>query len=215
MSSREIETRLNEAPIVPLVQSEDPQIAVRTTHALINGGLTVVEVVLRTEAALECLAATRTACSDAIIGAGTVLTAQQAEAAIEAGAQFVVSPGLVDSVVEIAQKHDLPVYPGVATASEAQRAWNLGLDAVKFFPAGISGGTAMLKALGSVFRQMKFMPTGGVSAGNLGEYLSVPSVFACGGSWLTPACAISTGDFETVTNLAREAIAIAQTSRGN
>ena len=213
MSSTEIEARLKEAPVVPLVQSEDPQIAIRTTRALTNGGLSVVEVVLRTDAALECLAATRDSCSDSIVGAGTVLTAQQAQAAIDAGAQFIVSPGLLDSVVEIAQKHDLPVYPGVATASEAQKAWNLGLDAVKFFPAGISGGTAMLKALGSVFRQLKFMPTGGVSAKNLGEYLAVPSVFACGGSWLTPKEAIDAGNYDEITRLAAAAVAIARQAR--
>jgi 2-dehydro-3-deoxyphosphogluconate aldolase/(4S)-4-hydroxy-2-oxoglutarate aldolase len=210
----EIELRLSSAPVVPLVQSEDPEIAVSITRALVAGGLSVAEVVLRTDAALECLTAARRSCPEVIIGAGTVLTSDQARAAIDAGAQFIVSPGLDDAVVAVAKHSGLPVYPGVATASEAQHAWNLGLDAVKFFPAGISGGVAMLKALGSVFRQMKFMPTGGVSASNLADFLAVPAVFACGGSWLTPAEAVASGDYESITRLAAEAVAIARTAQG-
>jgi 2-dehydro-3-deoxyphosphogluconate aldolase/(4S)-4-hydroxy-2-oxoglutarate aldolase len=210
----EIELRLSRAPVVPLVQSEDPEIAVSITRALMAGGLSVAEVVLRTDEALECLTAARRACPEVIIGAGTVLTADQARAAIDAGAQFIVSPGLDDAVVAVAKHSGLPVYPGVATASEAQHAWNLGLDAVKFFPAGISGGVAMLKALGSVFRQMKFMPTGGVSASNLADFLAVPAVFACGGSWLTPAEAVASGDYESITRLAAEAVTIARTAQG-
>jgi len=210
----EIELRLSRAPVVPLVQSEDPEIAVSITQALLAGGLSVAEVVLRTDTALQCLTAARQSCPNAIIGAGTVLTADQARAAVDAGAQFIVSPGLDDTVVAVATQSGLPVYPGVSTASEAQHAWNLGLDAVKLFPAGISGGVAMLKALGSVFRQMKFMPTGGISANNLAEFLAVPAVFACGGSWLTPAEAIASGDFESIARLAAEAVAIARTAQG-
>jgi 2-dehydro-3-deoxyphosphogluconate aldolase/(4S)-4-hydroxy-2-oxoglutarate aldolase len=109
----------------------------------------------------------------------------------------------------VAQAHDLPVFPGVATASEVQHAFNLGLRTVKFFPAGVAGGTAMIKALSAAFREMKFMPTGGVSAANLAEYLAVPSVLACGGSWLTPSDAIKAGDYGRITSLAAEAVAIA------
>jgi 2-dehydro-3-deoxyphosphogluconate aldolase/(4S)-4-hydroxy-2-oxoglutarate aldolase len=212
--TEKIEQRLSNAPIVPLIQSDDPALAVCTSQALIKGGLTVVEVVLRTQSALQCLAAIGKACPEAIVGAGTVLTVEQALAAIDAGAEFIVSPGLDDTVISVAKAHHVPVFPGVATATEAQRAWNLGLSLVKVFPAGLVGGPPMLKALGSVFREMKFMPTGGVSADNLAQYLAIESVFACGGSWLTPADAVASGDFEKITALAIEAVQIASAARG-
>jgi 2-dehydro-3-deoxyphosphogluconate aldolase/(4S)-4-hydroxy-2-oxoglutarate aldolase len=212
--SQEISSRLSRAPIVPLVQAEKPEIAIQITRALVSGGLSVIEVVLRTDAALKCLEAVAAACPDAIVGAGTVLGEAQARSVIDAGAQFVVSPGLDDAVVAVAKAHKLPVFPGIATATEAQRAWNLGLRQVKFFPAGLAGGTAMLSALGVVFKGMQFMPTGGISAKNLAEYLALPSVIACGGSWLTPAEAVGSGDYKRISALAREAIAIAQAARG-
>ncbi len=211
---QQIEQRLLRAPIVPLVQCDDPDVAIDISQALLKGGLTVVEVVLRAKRALQCLDAIGKACPGAIIGAGTVLTGKQARAAIDAGARFIVSPGLDESVITVANAHEVPVFPGVATASEAQRAWNLGLRSVKVFPAGIAGGPALLKALSSVFRAMKFMPTGGVSAKNLAQYLAIPSVFACGGSWLTPADAVAAGDFEKISKLANEAVKIARTVRG-
>lgn len=205
--------RLQKAPIVPLIQADDPDVAVKTGMALVAGGLTVIEIVLRTDAALACLQQVADEMPNAIVGAGTVLSAVQAHAVVEAGAAFIVSPGLDEGVVEVAQKGKLPVFPGIATASELQRAWNLGLDVVKFFPAGQAGGVAMLKALGSVFRKMQFMPTGGISAANLDDYLALPTVLACGGSWLTPASDIKAGNFEAVTRLAKEALAIASKVR--
>lgn len=201
--------RLGDAPIVPLVQSDDPDTAVQIATALVAGGLTVIEVVLRTDRALECMKHVSTELPEAIVGAGTTLTAEQATAVADAGAAFIVSPGLDEGVVRVAQDVGLPVFPGIATASELQRAWNLGLDAVKFFPAGQAGGTSMLQALAAVFRGVRFMPTGGVSAANLADYLALPSVLACGGSWLTPASAIAAGDFAVITRLAKEAITIA------
>ena len=205
--------RLQRAPIVPLIQADDPAVAVKTGKALVAGGLNVIEVVLRTDEALECLRQLSGEVPEAIVGAGTVLSAEQANVVAEAGAAFIVSPGLDEGVVEVAQKKNLPVFPGIATASELQRAWNLGLDTVKFFPAGQAGGTAMLKALGSVFRKMRFMPTGGISAANLAEYLALPTVLACGGSWLTPAADITAGNFDAVTRLAEEALTIASNVR--
>jgi len=210
----EVEDRLQRAPVVPLVQTDNPETAVQITRALVAGGLTVVEVVLRTPEALACLREVASSVPDACVGVGTVLTADQAREAIDAGAAFIVSPGLDDGVVEVAKANKLPVYPGIASATEAQHAWNLGLRSVKFFPAGLAGGTAMLKALSSVFGGMRFMPTGGVSAGNLAEYLAIPSVLACGGSWLTPKDAIEAGDFGVVTKLASSALEIAQSVRG-
>ena len=206
--------KLGRAPVVPLVQADDPVTAIAITNALVAGGLTVVEVVLRTPAALTCLHEVTKAVPDAVVGAGTVLSKAQAEAAIEAGAEFIVSPGLHVPVVETAMAADMPVFPGIATASEIQLGWNLGLRTLKFFPASLAGGTAMLKALGSAFQDVKFMPTGGVSAANLPEFLALTNVIACGGSWLTPKAAIAAGEFEIITQLAAEAVDIATTARG-
>lgn len=211
MSINEI---LASRPVVPLVQADDPAVAVKTAEALAKGGLQVAEVVFRTDRALECLQAVADELPDVIAGAGTVLSAEQANAAIDNGAKFIVSPGLDDGVVGVAQERGVPVYPGVMTPGEVQHAFNLGLDVVKFFPASVAGGIPMLKALGSVFRTLKFMPTGGVSPGNLGEFLGVPAVLACGGSWLTPAAEIAAGNYDAVTALAAEAVEIASAARG-
>jgi len=209
----ELENCFRHAPVVPLVQADDPDVAVKITRALVAGGLAVVEVVLRTPAAMDCLREVARAVPEAFVGAGTVLNAEQALAAIDADARFIVSPGLDDGVVEAAQARGLPVFPGTATASEVQRAWNLGIRTVKFFPAGQGGGTAVIKALGAAFQGISFMPTGGVSAANLAEYLAVPAVLACGGSWLTPKMAVEVGDFPAITELASEAVNIAQSVR--
>lgn len=212
--SETIENRLQSTPVVPLIQAEVPAVAIATATALVEGGLRVLEVVMRTEAALECLAAVGKALPDALVGAGTVLSSEHARSAIASGAQFIVSPGLHEDVVGAANEAGLPVFPGIATATELQRAWNMGLRTVKFFPAGQAGGVAMIKALASVFRDVRFMPTGGVSASNLADYLAPPAVIACGGSWLTPKEAIAAGDFRTVTDLAVQAVTIAKTARG-
>ncbi len=205
----DIYSRLAKAPVVPLVQADNPDVAIATTRALAKGGLTVIEVVLRTEAALECLSALCEMDDDLIVGAGTVLSASQATEVLDKGAKFVVSPGLDESIVGIAQDAGAPVFPGTMTPSEVMRARNLGVEVVKFFPASIAGGIPALKALGSVFRDMKFMPTGGVSAQNLPNFLALKSVLACGGSWLTPAAAIAEGNYDQITRLASEAVAIA------
>ncbi|MGI9222848.1 MAG: bifunctional 4-hydroxy-2-oxoglutarate aldolase/2-dehydro-3-deoxy-phosphogluconate aldolase [Woeseiaceae bacterium] len=205
---------LTNSPVVPLVQADDPAVAVKTSHALAAGGLPVVEVVFRTDRALECLQAVADEVPEMIAGAGTVLSADQANAALDNGAKFIVSPGLDDGVVGVAKERDVPVYPGIMTPSEVQHAFNLGLDTVKFFPASIAGGVPALKALASVFRTMRFMPTGGVSPTNLADFLAIPAVLACGGSWLTPADAIAAGNYDAITALATDAVDIARTARG-
>ena len=212
--SIDINKTLQSVPVVPLVQSDDPAVAVQISRALAAGGLTVAEVVFRTDRALECLKAVADEVPEMIAGAGTVLSADQANAAVDAGAKFIVSPGLDDGVVAVAKERGVPVYPGIVSPSELQHAYNLGLDTVKFFPASIAGGVPAIKALASVFRTMRFMPTGGVSPGNLAEFLAVPAVLACGGSWLTPADAIASGDYEQITKLAQEAVQIATQARG-
>jgi 2-dehydro-3-deoxyphosphogluconate aldolase/(4S)-4-hydroxy-2-oxoglutarate aldolase len=209
----QIEEQLRETAIVPLVQAEKPETAIRTSEALLAGGLPIIEVVLRTDEALRCLEAVRRSVPDAIVGAGTVLTKAQAQAAVSAGARFLVSPGLDDDVVKVAQANGVPAFPGIATASELQHAFNLGLRIVKFFPAGVAGGTAMIKALSSAFRDMRFMPTGGISAANLAEYLALPSVVACGGSWLTPSDAVGAGDYARITKLAADAVGLVAAAR--
>jgi len=206
----QLDARLAAAPVVPLIGASDPDVAIATAEALKAGGLSVVELVLRTDAALDCLSAIVESTSDIIVGAGTVLTVEQAEAVQSRGAQFVVSPGLVDDVARFCIDAGLPFFGGTTTAGEVQRAYALGLRTVKFFPAKLAGGVPMLKAFSSVFRDMRFMPTGGVSADNLAEFLALPSVIACGGSWLTPKDAIAAGDYEAITRLAREAITIAR-----
>lgn len=204
---------LEVTPVVPLVQADDPGTAIRISQALAQGGLTVAEIVFRTDAALECLAAVATEVPETIAGAGTVLNAAQAEQAIDAGAKFVVSPGLDADTIRLCQSKSIPIFPGTMTPSEVMEAWNLGLREVKFFPGSLAGGIPMLKALGSVFRGMRFMPTGGVSVANLAEFLAVPCVLACGGSWLTPARAIADGNYDVITELAAEAVAIAKQVR--
>lgn len=201
---------LKTSPVVPLVQSNNPDEAVKISKALLDGGLKVLEVVLRTDEAFDCLAKIAKEFPNVQVGAGTVLSGEQAERAIDCGAKFIVSPGLTENVVKVAQSHDMPILPGIATATELQTAWNMGLRTVKFFPASLAGGPKMLGALSSVFRDVKFMPTGGVSAANLKEYLAVPAVLACGGSWLTPKDAIAAEDFAAVTQLAKEALALSQ-----
>jgi len=205
----ELLNSLEEKRVVPLVQSEDPATALKISEALLEGGLDVLEVVLRTDAALDCLEAIAKEFPQAHVGAGTVLSADQSQDVIRRGATFIVSPGLDPASVKLAQSADIPILPGVSTATEALSAYNMGLRTVKLFPASVVGGPKMLKALGSVYRDMRFMPTGGVNPQNLSDYLAVPSVLACGGSWLTPKAAIEAGDFAAITKLAKDAIAIA------
>nr|XP_061803721.1 KHG/KDPG aldolase-like [Nerophis lumbriciformis] len=210
----DIKTRLASAPVIPLVQADEPAVAIDIARALAKGGLTVIEVVLRTSGALECLQAMCALEDDVVVGAGTVLSSSQASSVLDRGAQFIVSPGLDESTVGIALDHGVPVFPGVMTPSEAMKARNLGVDTVKFFPASVAGGIPALKALGSVFSDLRFMPTGGVSAANLADFLALPSVLACGGSWLTPKAAIADGNYDEITRLASEAVVISKSVRG-
>lgn len=192
--------------IVPLVQSNDSTTALKISEALIKGGLNVLEVVLRTDKALDCLEAIAKEFPQVHVGAGTVLNGDQSQEAIRRGAGFIVSPGLDLSSIKVAHTAGIPILPGIATATELQKAFNLGLHTVKLFPASLVGGPKILKAFSSVFRDMQFMPTGGVNPDNLLEYLSIPSVLACGGSWLTPKDAVESKNYDTITRLAAEAI---------
>ena len=201
---------LEDKRIVPLVQSDDPNTALKISEALLEGGLDVLEVVLRTDAALECLEAIVKEFPNAHVGAGTVLSVAHSQEVLRRGAGFIVSPGLYEPSVDVAKSANVPILPGIATASELQRAWNMGLRTVKLFPASLVGGPNIIKALSSVFRDVRFMPTGGVKPANLKDYLDIPAVLACGGTWLTPKDAIEANDFGKITQLAKDAIEIAQ-----
>ena len=205
---------LEKVPVVPVVVIDDASKAIPIAQALIAGGLPIIEITMRTAAASDAISAITADVPGAFVGAGTVLSGEQAHEIVSAGAKFIVSPGLHDDVVNAANDLSVPIIPGIVTATEAQHAWNLGLRILKFFPAGQAGGIGMIKALAAVFRDVVFMPTGGVSANNLRDYLELPAVLACGGSWLTPSDAVKSGNFDRITELATEAVAIAKEVRG-
>ncbi|MFC7404202.1 bifunctional 4-hydroxy-2-oxoglutarate aldolase/2-dehydro-3-deoxy-phosphogluconate aldolase [Georgenia alba] len=211
--------RLHDLRLLPVVVLQDADQAVPLARALVAGGLPVAEVTFRTAAAADSIRAMAEAGLTApdgtpmLIGAGTVVSPEQVDQAVSAGASFVVSPGLSAAVVERCQEQGVLVLPGTATASEIQAALALGLRAVKFFPAGVAGGPAALKALSASFPQMRFVPTGGVSEANLGEYLAVPSVLAAGGSWMVPADVVAAGDGATIERLTASAVAAAREAR--
>ncbi len=193
--------------VVPVLVVDDPERARPLAEALIAGGLPVLEVTLRTGAALDCIRAM--AQSNCIVGAGTVLTAEDVEAAVAAGAQFAVSPGATDALLDAAERAGLPMLPGAATASEVMRLYERGYTVQKFFPAEAAGGVAALKSLAGPLPQVSFCPTGGVSPDNVHAYLALPNVVCVGGSWVAPADAVESGDWARIETLAREGAALA------
>lgn len=194
--------------LVPVVVLDEPTQADPLAQALVTGGLPVAEVTFRTNAAASAIE-TMANRGDILVGAGTVLTAEQVDAAVDAGASYIVSPGFSAEVVRRCQQRGVLALPGAVTATEIQAAIAAGLQAVKFFPAEASGGAKAIKALSAPFADLKFVPTGGVNASNLAEYTALSSVLAIGGSWMVPRTAINAGDFETITTLSREAVALA------
>ena len=198
---------LGRVGIVPVIVIDDETQAVPLARALVKGGLPVLEVTFRTKAAAGAIARIRAEVQDAVVGAGTLLTPDMVRAAKRAGAVFGVAPGFDPVVVRAAQDEGLAMIPGVATASELSQALTAGVPMVKFFPAEAAGGVKMIKNLLGAFRftGVRFMPTGGINLGNVAEYLSVPEVVACGGTWLVPKDALATGDYVTIERLASEA----------
>lgn len=199
--------------VVPVVVMDDAASAHTLADALLSGGLPVAEVTLRTPAALESIRA-MAARPEMLVGAGTVLTDEQVDAAAEAGARFVVSPGLSRPVIRRARERGLTVLPGVATPSEIMDALDLGITLVKFFPASVYGGPSAVKSFGSPFSQVSFVPTGGVSADNMGDYLRLRNVAAVGGTWMVKPGLIHSGDFDRITQLSRDAVVRAGEIRG-
>lgn len=192
--------------VIPVVVPDDPSCAAPLANALREGGLPCAEITLRTPAALETIRAMHAAAPDFLIGAGTVLSPAAADEAIAAGASFIVSPGYNPHTVDHCIKKGYPVVPGINNASGIEQALEAGLTAVKFFPAEASGGVAMLKALAAPYPMMRFMPTGGVSASNLKDYLALPSVFCCGGSWMVKGSMLKAGQYDEILRLTKEAV---------
>lgn len=199
--------------IVPVIKIEDPSQAVPLAKALARGGLPLAEVTFRTSAAAIAIRNIKKACPEICLGAGTVTTTDQADAALEAGASFLVSPGFNPRVVKYCIGKGVSVFPGTCTPGEMEQAMELGLDTVKFFPAEAAGGPAFLKAVGGPYPQLRFMPTGGVNPDNIGSYLKLKNVIACGGSWMVPEDRIAAKDYEAITRLASEAVALAARCR--
>ncbi len=202
----EVLEKIQKIGIVPVVVLDDPKDAAPLAKALCEGGLPCAEVTFRTAAAEESIKIMTSQFPDMLVGAGTVLTAEQADRAAAAGARFIVSPGLNPTVVKHCMEKGLPVVPGTATPSDVETAISLGLDTVKFFPAEQAGGIAMIKAMAAPYTQMKFMPTGGINAKNLNSYLAFDKVLACGGSWMVKKELISSGQFDKIRELTREAV---------
>lgn len=202
---------LRKAPVVPVVVIEDVRDALPLARALLAGGLPVIEVTLRTDAALEAIKLIAKEMPDAVIGAGTVLSPSQFDAVAKAGARFAISPGATPALYTHAQAHRsmLAYLPGVASASEVMHGLDAGFDCFKLFPAEAVGGIPLLKSLAGPFPQARFCPTGGIHAGNAGQYLQLPNVLTVGGSWMVPVDAIQSRDWPRIQQLASEATHLA------
>ena len=198
---------LTSGPVVPVIVINKLEHAVPLAKALVAGGVRVLEVTLRTACALEAIRAIAKEVPEAIIGAGTVLNPEQLQQVTEAGAQFAISPGLTDALLAAANAGTIPLIPGISTVSELMQGLAAGLREFKFFPAEANGGVKALQAIAGPFSQVRFCPTGGITPANYRDYLTLKSVLCIGGSWLVPADALEKGDYQRITDLAREAVA--------
>ena len=205
--------RLHASGVVPVVVLDRAEDAVPVARAMLAGGITVMEITFRTDAAEESIRRVALECPEMLVGAGTVITQAQCSRAIDAGAQFIVSPGLDPEVAALCAERQIPITPGCVTPTEIMQALKLGVQVIKFFPASVYGGVSAMKALSAPFSGVKFIPTGGVDAGNLAEYLAKPFVHAVGGSWLCPKKEIAAGNYIQITRLCREATEIVRAAR--
>ena len=199
---------VSHGPVIPVIVIQRLEDAVPMAQALVDGGVRVLEVTLRSAVALQCMEAIARAVPDAILGAGTVRSAADAQAAKNAGCSFAVSPGYTHAIGQACRDVGLPLLPGVATASEVLQANAHGYFFLKFFPAAQAGGVAMLNAFSGPFSDVVFCPTGGITLASAPQFLALPNVKVCGGSWLTPADAVAAKDWARITRLAREASAL-------
>ncbi|BDH45453.1 ketohydroxyglutarate aldolase [Salmonella enterica subsp. enterica serovar Choleraesuis] len=197
---------LKTGPVVPVIVVNKIEHAVPMAKALVAGGVRVLEVTLRTECAMEAIRLIAKEVPDAIVGAGTVTNPQQLKEVTEAGAQFAISPGLTDELLKAATAGTIPLIPGISTVSELMLGMSHGLKEFKFFPAEANGGVKALQAIAGPFAHIRFCPTGGISPANYRDYLALKSVLCIGGSWLVPADALESGDYDRITRLAREAV---------
>lgn len=202
--------RVKLAGVVPVVVLDNAELAPAAAQALQNGGVNVMEITFRTDAAADAIRAVAEGCPEMCVGAGTVITLEQCRRALDTGAAFIVSPGFNEQVVDYCVKHNVPVLPGCVTPTEIMAAMDCGLQVIKFFPSNIYGGLSAMKALSAPFPRMKFIPTGGVHTANLEEYLSVPYVYAVGGSWLCKREDIAAQRFEHITQLCAQAHAVVE-----
>lgn len=209
----EILQKMHEIGIIPVVVLNDAKDAEPLGKALLEGGLPCAEVTFRTDAAEESIRIMSEKFPDLLVGAGTVLTTEQVDRAVAAGAKFIVSPGLNPKIVQYCIDKNIPITPGVVTPGEIEKAIELGLEVVKFFPAEPSGGLSMINAVGAAYTTMKFMPTGGINAKNVVDYLKSSRIHACGGSWMVKGDLISGGEFDKIKELCKEAAAIVKESR--
>lgn len=207
---RTMEEQFREALVVPVVVLNDAKDAEPLAKALVEGGLPCAEVTFRTEAAEESIRRMATKYPEMLVGAGTVLTIEQVERAVNAGAKFIVSPGFDPEIVDYCIEKDIPVFPGCITPSEVAQAVKRGLKVVKFFPAEQFGGVATIKAMAAPYGMVKFMPTGGINAKNLKDYLSSDKILCCGGSWMVKGDLIKAGEFDKICELTKEAVALAK-----
>jgi len=205
---------LKKAAVVPVITINHLAEAVPLARALIAGGIPVLEVTLRTAAALEAIRLIRAEVPDAIVGAGTVLSLEDLKKAVDAGSEFIITPGITDSLLEAGVNCGVPFIPGIATVSELMRCRDKGLRTLKFFPAEANGGAAALKAFAGPFADMTFCPTGGIGPANIAAYLSLPSVLSVGGSWIVPNKQIAAGEWEDITRLASESVRLVSEMRG-
>jgi 2-dehydro-3-deoxyphosphogluconate aldolase / (4S)-4-hydroxy-2-oxoglutarate aldolase len=204
----EILATMRLAPVIPVLTVRDADDGVAQARALVAGGLFAIEVTLRTAGALAAIAAIRRSVPGAVVGAGTVLTAEHIGQACQAGARFLVSPGASPRLAQAAAAAPVPFLPGVATASEAMTLMELGFHALKLFPAEAAGGARLLASLAGPLPDLRFCPTGGVDLAKAPGYLALPNVLCVGGSWMLPKAALASGDYATVETLAREAAAL-------
>ena len=208
MTHPRLEPSLSGPRIVPVLVLDEPDSAVALAEALVAGGLTTLEVTLRTPAALACAEAIAARVPGALVGLGTLIRPEQFAQARDAGARFVVSPGLTARLAEAAKAAGLPYLPGIATVTEALIAMEHGFRELKFFPAMLNGGAPALRGMAPLMPEIRFCPTGGIKAENVREILSLPNVFALGGTWLTPADAVKERRWSEIERLAREAAAL-------
>lgn len=208
-----MEQRLEEYGVVPVVVLKDTKDAIPLAEALIEGGLFCAEVTFRTDAAEESIRLMSEKYPEMLVGAGTVLTTEQVDRAVKAGAKFIVSPGFDAEIVDYCLDKNIPIFPGCITPSEVAQAVKRGLKVIKFFPAEQAGGVAMIKAMGAPYSMVKFMPTGGISANNLSEYLSCSNIVCCGGSWMVKGDLITEGKFDEITALTKEAVELVKSIR--